>query len=42
LPGKYLVYVELRDDARVADRNGNILDRSHPLGGRTTDPIEVK
>ena len=42
LPGKYLVYVELRDDARVADRNGNILDTSHSLGGRTTDPIEVK
>jgi hypothetical protein len=42
LSGTYVVYVELRDDARVADRNGNILDTSHSLGGTTTDPIEVK
>jgi hypothetical protein len=42
LPGTYLVYVELRDDARVGDGHGNILETSHCLGSGSTGPIEVK
>jgi hypothetical protein len=42
LPGTYVVYVELREDARIVDRNGKILDPSMCLWGSTTEPIVVK
>jgi hypothetical protein len=42
LPGTYCVYVEVRENVGIADRNGKILDTSNCLGGRTTEPIVVK